>query len=71
MDFSTTTLWAGLFPIAGVWEVLLSLSFVKIPVVNANSTDPDQMSLSATSYQGLHCLLITILGVSRLTWVKG
>ena len=32
----------------------------------ANSGDPDQMLLSATSDLGLHCLPITLLGVSRI-----
>ena len=36
----------------------------------ANSEDPDQMSHSAASDLGLHCLPITHLGVSRLQWVK-
>ena len=36
----------------------------------ANSGDPDQMPHSALSDLGLHCLLITLLGVSRLQWVK-
>ena len=31
----------------------------------ANSRDPDQ-----TSDLSLHCLTITLLGVSRLQWVK-
>ena len=35
----------------------------------ANSGDPDQMSRSAASDLGLHCLQITLLGVSRLQWV--
>ena len=34
----------------------------------ANSADPDH---SAASDLGLHCLSITLLGVSRLQWVKG
>ena len=33
----------------------------------ANSGDPDQMPHSAASDLGLHCLPITLLGVSRLT----
>ena len=37
----------------------------------ANSEDPDQTPHSAASDMGLHCLLITRLGVSRLQWVKG
>ena len=36
----------------------------------ANSGDPDQMPHSAASDLGLHCLLITLSGVSRLQWVK-
>ena len=36
----------------------------------ANSGDPDQMSHSAASDLGLHCLPNTLLGVSRLQWVK-
>ena len=36
----------------------------------ANSGDPDQTQRSAASDLGLHCLLITLLGVSRPQWVK-
>ena len=32
----------------------------------ANNGDPDQMRHSATSDLGLHCLPVSILGVSRL-----
>ena len=35
----------------------------------ANSEDPDQRPRSAASDLGLHCLPITLLGVSRLQWV--
>ena len=35
-----------------------------------NSEDPDQTPHSAASDLGLHCLLITHLGVSRLHWVN-
>ena len=34
----------------------------------ANSGEPDQMPHSAASDLVLHCLLVTILGVSRLQW---
>ena len=34
--------------------------------VFANSKDPDQTPRSAASDLGLHCLQITLLGVSRL-----
>ena len=36
----------------------------------ANSGDPDQTPRSAASDLSLHCLPITLLGVSRLKWVK-
>ena len=36
----------------------------------ANSGDPDQMLHSAASDLGLHCLPNTLLGVSRIQWVK-
>ena len=36
----------------------------------ANIGDPDQMQHSVVSDLGLHCLPNTILGVSRLQWVK-
>ena len=43
-------------------NLLLHVCFIEIPVFNANSADPDQMQ---------HCLPVTLLGVSRLKWVKG
>ena len=36
----------------------------------ANSGDPDQTLHSAVSDLGLHCLQTTLLGVSKLQWVK-
>ena len=36
----------------------------------ANSGDPDQILHSVASDQGLHCLPITLLQVSRLQWVS-
>ena len=36
----------------------------------ANLGDPDQTPRFAVSDLGLHCLLNTLLGVSRLQWVK-
>ena len=36
----------------------------------ANSGDPDQTPRSAASDLGLHCLLVTRLGISSLQWVK-
>ena len=37
----------------------------------ANSGNPDQMPCSAASDLGLHCLPITLLGVSRPQWIEG
>ena len=37
----------------------------------ANSGDPDQTPCFAVSDLGLHCLPNTLLGDSRLQWVKG
>ena len=37
----------------------------------ASSGDPDQKPHSVASDLGLHCLPNTLLGVSRLQWVKG
>ena len=37
----------------------------------ANSGDPDQMPHSVASDLGLHCLPITLLGVSILQWING
>ena len=36
----------------------------------ANSEDPDPTPHSAASDLGLHCLPITLLGVSQIQWVK-
>ena len=36
----------------------------------ANSRDPHQTPHCVVSDLGLHCLPVTLLGVSRLQWVK-
>ena len=36
----------------------------------AISGDPDQTPHFAASHLGLHCFPVTLLGVSRLQWVK-
>ena len=36
----------------------------------ANSGDPDRTPHSVASDLGLYCLPVTVLGVSRLQWVK-
>ena len=45
-------------------------SLRKIAKPFANSEDPDQMPHSVASDLGLHCLPVTLLGVSRLQWVN-
>ena len=42
-----------------------------IPVLNANSVDPDQMPHSVASDLGLHCLLMSYLWDARVKLVKG
>ena len=45
-------------------------SFRKLAKPFVNSGDPDQMQHSAASDVCLHCLPITLLGISRLQWVN-
>ena len=42
-----------------VWLVFLSPCFIYIPVLNANSVDPDQAPQVAASDLGLHCLPVS------------
>ena len=46
------------------------LLFIEIPVLNANSVDPDQMPHCAASDLGLHCLPMSLLWDVRLKGVK-
>ena len=71
MDSSTTTHWTSLFPIEEVsdWFLLLPC-FTEIPVINANSVNPDQMLHSAASNLGLRCMPDTLSGDSGLKWVE-
>ena len=46
-------------------------SAIKMAKLFGNSGNPDQMPHSVASDLGLHCLQITLFGVSRLQWVKG
>ena len=41
-----------------------------MPVVNANSVDPDQTPRSVASDLGLHCLPVSHLWNARHKWVK-
>ena len=51
------------------WFLLLPY-FIEIPVLNANSVDPDQMPRSLVSDLGLNCLLMSLLWDARHKWVK-
>ena len=53
----------------GAWSVLIITLFIEIPVVNANSVDPDQTPRAAASDLGLHCLSMSHLWDSRRKWV--
>ena len=70
MNSSAITLWTGLFPIAGVWlDFIMLLCFIKVPLINANSVDPDQMLHFGASDLGWLCLPVTLLGVSQQKWL--
>ena len=63
MNISTSTLWTGPFQVEGMSGCFsLTLCFIKFPVFNANSVNPDQMPHSAAFDLGLHCLPISIIG---------
>ena len=53
MSSSAVTLLTGLFPVAGVWLVFffifIMFYFIKVPLINADSVDPDQMLHFAAS----------------------
>ena len=48
----------------------LLLFIIEIPVLNANSIDPDQMLHSAASDLDLHCLPASLLWDTRHKWVN-
>ena len=49
MDSATSTLWTGPFPKEGVSGCFLLLRFIEIPIINANSVDPDQVYIGCKS----------------------
>ena len=55
--------------IRDVWLVSFITMFIYMPVLNANSVDPDQTPRSAASDLGLHYLPISHLWDARLKWV--
>ena len=54
----------------GVLSVLIISMFKEMPVVNANSVDPDQTPRSAASDLGQHCLPMSHLWDARHKWVN-
>ena len=64
-----TMYWRILISILGM-SGYVSYSERKMVEIFANSGEADQMPGSAASHLGLHCLPITLLGVSRLQWVN-
>ena len=62
MDSSTAALWIVHFPVAGFYYYYF---FIKIPIADANSVDPDQMAHSvASDLGGRRSLSVTLLMVS-------
>ena len=51
-------------------QFLLLPCFIKMPVLNANSVDPDQTPRFVASDQGLHCLPMSLLWDVRHEWVN-
>ena len=51
-------------------KFLLYICFIEIPVLHANTVDPDQRPRSMASDPGLHCLPISLLWDARHKWVK-
>ena len=68
-ELSHTLYWKILISILGM-SGYVRFSERKMVELFANSGDPDQRQHSAASDLGLHCLQNTLLGVSRLQWVK-
>ena len=62
--FSHTIYWKGPISILDISGYEIYIFREKIAKLFANSGDPDQTPRSAASDLGLHCLQITLLGVS-------
>ena len=71
MDSSTLTLDLS---VSNRWDFcivfIITIFFIEIPVFNANSVDPDQMSQNPASDLGLHCLPWPLSSDARHTWVN-
>ena len=68
------TLWTRSFQyfnIRSVWLVfILTIFFIKVPFLNANSADPDQTLRFVASDLGLDCLPLSLLWDAKINWVK-
>ena len=58
--------WKILISIWGMSDYLIKMFLEKMVKLFENSGDPDQKPHSAASDLGLHCLPVTLLGISRL-----
>ena len=72
MDSSTIICWMSLFVILGVSGLFCHffLFLTENPIGKQYSIDPDLTPHYVASDLGLHCLLMTLLPVSRLEWVN-
>ena len=69
MGTSIITICIGPFQKRGVWSVLLLPYFTEIPMLNANSVEPDQTTRSAASDLGLQRLPMSLLWDATHIWV--
>ena len=53
-----------------VRSVLLKVCIIKIPVINANSVEPNQTPRSVASDLDLHCLPMSLLWAARHKWIN-
>ena len=54
----------------GIWSVFITECFIEMPVIKANSIDPDQMPHSAASDLSPLGLQMSHLWDARHKWVK-
>ena len=62
--------WKSPISILGMFGYGIQIFLKKMGKLYANSEDPDQTLHSVASDLGLHCLQVTLLGISRLQCVK-
>ena len=55
----------------GAWFIIVLSLIIEIPVLNANSVDPDQTPHSEASDLGLHCWQGPIYGTLGLNGLRG